>query len=202
MFRNTAFWWVALFVNMALGAYWHTCRIEELCNTAARVTVTALEPEADSSAAGNLAAAPATPPPPFDTTTTSAPLPQTEQGLAEAEKFTGDVFKTLDLYFPLGRTDYLRTPDNQRFVEEAQKFLREHPDQKLLLTGHTDNSGDDALNLRLSKRRAEAVKDRLRRLGIPANQLATDGKGETQPKADNATADGRRANRRVSIVVQ
>lgn len=197
MFRNNAFWWVALLVNMALGAYWHTCRIEELCNTVARVTVTAPEPQTDSTAA-----APVLPPPPFDTTTASAPLPKTEQGLAEAEKFTGDVFKTLDLYFPLGRTDYIRTPDNQQFVQEAQKYLREHPDKKLLLTGHTDDSGDDALNLRLSKRRAEAVKDRFRRLGIPATQLATDGKGETQPKADNATADGRRANRRVSIVMQ
>jgi OOP family OmpA-OmpF porin len=198
MFQNKAFWWVALLVNMAVGAWWHTCRIKELCDTAARVTVTAPAPETPPApAATDSVASPAAP----DTAATSA-LPQTEQGLAEAEKFGGDVFKPLDLYFAVGRTDYIRTPDNQRFLDEAKTYLAAHPDKKLLLTGHTDSEGPDDLNLRLSKRRAEAVKDRFQRLGIPAAQLATDGKGETQPKASNDSPAGRRANRRVSIVVQ
>lgn len=129
------------------------------------------------------------------------PIPTTEQGLANAQKYEG-VFKPMDLYFPTGSANYIKTDANQQFVEEAQKFLAENPDKKLLLTGHTDNEGDDAMNMNLSKERAEVVKKQLTSLGISAAQLTTDAKGETQPKESNDTPEGRRANRRVAIVVQ
>lgn len=129
------------------------------------------------------------------------PIPTTEEGLANAQKFEG-VFKPMDLYFPTGSADYIKTDANRQFVEEAQKFLAANPDKKLHLTGHTDNEGDDATNMTLSKERAEVVKKQLTSLGIATDQLATDAKGETQPKESNDTPEGRRANRRVAIVVQ
>lgn len=129
------------------------------------------------------------------------PIPTTEAGLANAQKYEG-VFKPLDLYFPTGSADYIKTDANRQFVEEAQKFLAENPDKKLLMTGHTDNEGEDATNMTLSRERAEEVKKQLTRLGIAAEQLTTDAKGETQPKESNDTPEGRRANRRVTIVVQ
>lgn len=129
------------------------------------------------------------------------PIPTTEEGLANAQKYEG-VFKPIDLYFATASADYIKTAANRKFVEEAQKFLAANPDKKLLLTGHADNQGDDAMNMSLSKARAEEARKQLARLGIPAAQLTTDAKGETQPKESNDTAEGRRANRRVAIVVQ
>ncbi|GAB3567663.1 hypothetical protein GCM10027578_18970 [Spirosoma luteolum] len=129
------------------------------------------------------------------------PLPTTEAGLAAAEKFTS-VFKPIDLYFPLGGANYIQTADTKKFFEEANRYLATHKDKKLLLTGHTDSSGPDAVNLRLSRERANDVKLKLRKSGIDPVQIQVDAKGETAPKADNRTPAGRRANRRVTVVVQ
>lgn len=129
------------------------------------------------------------------------PLPNSEKDLANAQKFEG-VFKPMDLYFPTGSASYIKTDANQQFVGEAQKYLAANPDKKLLLTGHTDDDGNEAMNLTLSRQRAERARKQLASTGIPADQLAIDGKGETQPKESNDTPEGRRANRRVDIVVQ
>jgi OOP family OmpA-OmpF porin len=70
------------------------------------------------------------------------------------------------------------------------------------LTGHTDNVGADDRNMTLSGTRAAGVKAAFIKYGIATEQLVTDAKGETQPKASNDVPEGRKANRRVSIVVQ
>jgi OOP family OmpA-OmpF porin len=128
-------------------------------------------------------------------------IPNSEEGLASAQKFQG-LFKVMDLYFPLGSANYLKTDDNERFIEEATKFLAANKDKKLILTGYTDSEGSDDANLRLSKRRAEGVKKQLTARSLRADQIETDGKGEADPKESNETFEGRRANRRVTIVVQ
>ncbi len=130
-----------------------------------------------------------------------APLPDSEEGLANAQKYES-VFKPMDLYFATASASYIETEANRQFIEEARKYLAANQNKKLLLTGHTDNEGNDDTNLRLSRQRAEAVKKQLIRAGMAADQLVTDGKGETQPKESNNTPEGRRANRRVGIVVQ
>jgi OOP family OmpA-OmpF porin len=133
--------------------------------------------------------------------TPAVPAPTTEAGLAAAEKYTS-VFEPIDLYFPLAGANYIKTEETVKFFAEAAKYLATHKDKKLLLTGHTDNSGDNAVNLRLSRDRANQVKVKLRRSGIESRQITVEAKGETAPKASNATREGRRANRRVSVVVQ
>jgi outer membrane protein OmpA-like peptidoglycan-associated protein len=70
---------------------------------------------------------------------------------------------------------------------------------KLGLYGHTDNVGDPIKNQELSEARAQSVKEYLVRKGIPSNRIEVRGFGETQPIADNSTASGRDANRRVQI---
>lgn len=127
--------------------------------------------------------------------------PTTEKQLAEGEKFTS-VFKPIDLYFPLGEANYIRTKETKRFFDEAAAFLASHRDKKLKLTGHTDNSGPDDVNMRLSRERANDVKAKLRKSGINVSQIDVSAKGETQPKADNSTISGRKANRRVTVVVE
>lgn len=128
-------------------------------------------------------------------------IPKTEEALAAAEKYE-DAFKPMDLYFQTSSTNYIQTEDNQKFLEEAKKYLASHKDKKLSITGHTDNVGADDKNLALSGKRAEGVKVAFKKYGIAADQLTTEAKGETQPKASNDTPEERKANRRVSIVVQ
>lgn len=124
-----------------------------------------------------------------------------EKSLADAQKFN-DIFKSLDLYFPTGSADYIKTADNEKFLAEAKKFLKDNKDKQLLLTGHTDNTGTVEGNIQLSKERAEQVKAMFMKAGIAAEQLVTDSKGQSSPKASNNTEAGKAANRRVSIVVQ
>ncbi|MGL5336917.1 MAG: OmpA family protein [Enterovibrio sp.] len=71
----------------------------------------------------------------------------------------------------------------------------------LSIEGHTDSSGDDAYNMTLSEKRAESVKSYLQRQGVNAQRLYVTGYGETQPKADNRTSEGRAQNRRVEIEI-
>ena len=78
----------------------------------------------------------------------------------------------------------------------AQK-MKVNPDLMLKITGYTDNAGSPSYNLRLSKKRAEAVKAFLVRNGISAERILTEGKGEANPVADNKTPTGRAQNRRI-----
>jgi OOP family OmpA-OmpF porin len=71
----------------------------------------------------------------------------------------------------------------------------------MIAVGHTDSVGTDAYNEKLSLRRSDAVKAYLVSKGLDAARLYTEGKGETQPIADNRSADGRAKNRRVTIEV-
>lgn len=71
----------------------------------------------------------------------------------------------------------------------------------VIAVGHTDSKGTDAYNQKLSIRRSEAVKSYLASKGIDASRIYTEGKGESQPVADNKTDAGRAKNRRVEIEV-
>ncbi len=71
----------------------------------------------------------------------------------------------------------------------------------VIVVGHTDSVGTDAYNQKLSQRRAEAVKGYLVTLGVSKNRIYTEGKGESEPAADNKTAAGRAKNRRVEVEV-
>jgi outer membrane protein OmpA-like peptidoglycan-associated protein len=81
-------------------------------------------------------------------------------------------------------------------------LLGRHPDWRLRIGGHTDAISDEAYNLRLSKRRAEAVQAALTARGVAATRLATEGFGETRPRAGNDTLEGRARNRRVELTRQ
>ncbi len=135
------------------------------------------------------------------TSKAAGPLLKTEQALAEAQKFTS-VFQPIDLYFKLGQSTYIQTSDTKQFFAEAAAYLKANKDKKLVLTGYTDNRGPDAGNLNLSRARAQTVKSGLRRAGISSNQIVATGKGEADPKVSNETLEGRKANRRVTVVVQ
>lgn len=91
------------------------------------------------------------------------------------------------------------TPKSMLILEKAVGFLMEHPEYKVRIIGHTDNVGDEAYNMKLSKERAEDVLKLFNRKGINFNRLEAIGKGDTAPIADNQTDEGRQLNRRIEV---
>lgn len=84
-------------------------------------------------------------------------------------------------------------------LNDVAAVLLSRPGLEAEVAGHTDAQGDAAYNLWLSERRAESVRQYLISQGVPAERLSARGYGETEPLADNATAAGRRQNRRVEL---
>ncbi len=84
-------------------------------------------------------------------------------------------------------------------LETLFKFLKEHPELRLKITGHTDNVGAENDNLALSEQRALAVINYLMRLGIQNSRLIHEGKGESEPLNDNSTEELRQENRRIEF---
>ena len=91
------------------------------------------------------------------------------------------------------------TPKSMSILEKAVGFLKEHPEYKVKIIGHTDNVGDDDYNLKLSKDRAEDVLKLFNRKGISFNRLEAIGKGEAEPMESNDTDEGRALNRRIEV---
>ena len=87
-------------------------------------------------------------------------------------------------------------------IQELADSLKTNPDLDLLIEGHTDNTGKKSYNMQLSLERAEAVKKVLQKMGIPDNRVRVKGFGDSQPMADNNTAEGKAQNRRVVFVFQ
>ena len=92
-------------------------------------------------------------------------------------------------------------PQSYGIIRQISQALVQVKDMKLNIIGHTDADGPDDNNLKLSKKRAEAVKNALITIyNISGDRLQTDGKGESVPIGDNKTTDGKAQNRRVEFV--
>jgi OOP family OmpA-OmpF porin len=92
-------------------------------------------------------------------------------------------------------------PAGKAALDELLLKLKGMNTEVVVTVGHTDSVGSNEYNQKLSLRRAEAVKAYLVGTGMDASRVYTEGKGETQPLADNATAEGRAKNRRVTVEV-
>ena len=91
------------------------------------------------------------------------------------------------------------TPDARNVLRTVANQLRVREDVRVRIVGHTDNTGNENNNRRLSKDRADSVKQFLVSNGIRANRLVTEGRGSSQPIADNSTEGGRTRNRRIEF---
>jgi OOP family OmpA-OmpF porin len=80
--------------------------------------------------------------------------------------------------------------------------MQQDPGLHVVIEGHTDSVGSHGYNMKLSQRRADAVRDYMVQQGISASRIETAAYGETRPVASNDTAAGRAQNRRVDIVTQ
>jgi len=91
-------------------------------------------------------------------------------------------------------------PDSEAVLGELAKMLQANPSWAVVVAGHTDNVGARAMNMSLSRQRAESVIAWLGARGIDKARLLAAGFGDTRPLDDNATEDGRAKNRRVDII--
>jgi len=131
---------------------------------------------------------PVAPPPAPAPVPEAAPVPTSEK-----------VSYSADAFFDFDKA--ILKPAGKASLDELSSKLGGMNLEVIIAVGHTDSVGTDAYNQKLSIRRAEAVKAYLKGKGIEETRIYTEGKGESQPKADNATAEGRAQNRRVEIEV-
>ncbi len=120
--------------------------------------------------------------------------------LEAKETERGMVITLGDVLFDTGSAQ-LRGDANHT-LNKLVSFMRQYPDQRLVIEGHTDNVGGTALNQRLSQQRADSVRQYLTQNNIASNRISTSGMGLHRPIADNNSAAGRQQNRRVEIVIE
>ncbi len=126
-----------------------------------------------------------------------APVKVEEIKLTQAEaKVVKEAFS--DLEFETGKA--VIKESSLSSLDELADLLINRP-YRLLLSGHTDNAGNGAANLKLSKSRAEAVKIHLVKTGVAADRVITEGWGSKKPVAPNTTPAGRQKNRRVEFKI-
>ena len=92
-------------------------------------------------------------------------------------------------------------PDAAANFQELARSLNKFGNSNLLIVGHTDSQGDDAYNMGLSQRRANAASAYLQSQGVPASRISTSGRGESEPVATNDTEAGKQLNRRVEVAI-
>jgi outer membrane protein OmpA-like peptidoglycan-associated protein len=103
------------------------------------------------------------------------------------------------IVFNTGSTEI--SPVSVGILEKTYKVLKENPDLRVEIQGHTDNVGSAASNLDLSQRRAMAVRAWFIDKGIDGSRLTTKGFGFSRPVASNSSEAGRRQNRRIEFVI-
>ncbi|HMB68780.1 MAG TPA: OmpA family protein, partial [bacterium] len=174
----------------------------------------------DSLAAAMPARPPTTIPIPAPTAPPPAPpaasAPSTDAGtLDEAMRrlstqlgAAGDIAQTWEGFrIRLGRRNSFASggaslgPDLQEDIRKVALVALRFPQMRLVVEGHTDSAGTSSRNLSLSEARAWSVAEEIIRLGVERDRVSSQGLGAAAPIADNATADGRAANRRVEVRV-
>lgn len=106
---------------------------------------------------------------------------------------------TFSVQFPFDSS--VVAPEYNAEIKDFAQSMKENPSQTAIISGHTDSTGNDAYNQKLSERRANAVKDAIIEEGVQAERLQAKGYGESKPIADNATKKGRQENRRVEAEI-
>ncbi|TXD50083.1 OmpA family protein [Polaribacter sp. IC073] len=128
---------------------------------------------------------------------------ETEIPGAKVERVDNGIVVTFDensgVYFDTNKSNV--NNQSQETLNKLSSVFAEFPDTNILVVGHTDSSGRDDYNMTLSQKRAMSVTDYLVNKGLQSTRFTTHWYGETQPKYDNSTAEGREKNRRVNVAI-
>lgn len=108
----------------------------------------------------------------------------------------------LAVTFDFGKSEPHFADGDEATLRQLAAAMQADPAMRVTVTGHTDNVGSADVNMRLGQQRADAVRQRLIALGIPADRIATASRGMEQPIAPNDTPEGRARNRRAQIALQ
>ena len=114
------------------------------------------------------------------------------------KKFTESKIVTHGINFDVDKASI--RPESMGTLNMIVQVMKDNPDIKFEVDGHTDNSGSAPHNMALSQQRADAVKDQLVKMGIDASRLSTKGFGDSKPIGDNNSLEGKANNRRVEFV--
>ena len=139
------------------------------------------------------------PPPAAAPTPAPAPIAPAPAPAAKPKPVAEKITFAADVLFDFDKATL--KPEGKTKMDELASKVRDMNLEVVIAIGHTDSIGADEYNQRLSVRRAESVKSYMVSKGIEPNRVYTEGKGEKQPVATNATKDGRQKNRRVDIEV-
>jgi outer membrane protein OmpA-like peptidoglycan-associated protein len=114
------------------------------------------------------------------------------------KKFTDTKIVTHGINFDYNKATI--KPESMGTLNMIVQIMKDNPDLKFEVGGHTDSDGEDAYNLKLSEQRALAVKTQLVKMGVSSDRLTSNGYGETKPIASNANDEGKANNRRVEFI--
>ncbi len=121
-----------------------------------------------------------------------------ESGTPTDAEDVPDVARSFAIRFPFGSTQKVEDPAVDAYLDRLAQRVQQ-TGERITLTGHTDNVGNDAANMNLGRNRANAIRDLLIRKGVSADLITVDSKGENQPTDTNNTEEGRHNNRRVEV---
>ena len=141
------------------------------------------------------AAPPPPPPPPVVAAPAPKPIPVVVAPQVQRINLSGDT------HFDFGKAE-LNPKGVAELEGDFKGKLKGLQIESIIITGHTDNVGAAEFNQTLSLRRAESVKAYAIKMGLDGSNIQTVGRGETNPIADNKTAEGRAANRRVDVEIR
>ncbi len=141
-----------------------------------------------------------------DQTKPDASAPQTATAwtaatIADSIRSKGSVsFTDNDVHFATASATL--AGDSQAVLDQTAQALKDNPDWRMRVVGHTDSVGSDSANAVLSQQRANSVVAYLTAHGVDSSRLSVDAKGASQPVASNQTDTGRAENRRVDLIKQ
>ena len=120
---------------------------------------------------------------------------------AEIERVGEGIQVTFDSGILFDFDSYALRPEAREHLTNFAASLKEYADSEVLIVGHTDSSGADEYNQRLSENRANAAGNHLIRAGVGPSRVKMMGLGETEPVASNDSQDGMQLNRRVEVAI-
>lgn len=192
---------IALSIIWAIiSIYWYSCQIKNKCSIEANTPIAKVELTVPPSVEPKTEV---TPPIITPIITQSATEVVTSPAVVVKPEPAVDIaiISPLMFYFENGGNQPIITPALQNDLRNLKEYVISNK-KTLIITGHTDNVGDDFSNIKLGLKRAQSLAKKLQELGITPENILSQSVGEDSPIADNTSAQGRAQNRRAEVTIK